>query len=279
MSETRQVAWGNGVRTKLYSKTFTITKPENFVQPQVILHVASLNLWNRHMISEESIFAYTGKWTSTMALYSGTKQSTVHMAYSTFSHQMQLLYSLQTKAYIFYRKFVCFFHITKQPIGKVVHSTLNYSELSYYHFDFIIMVVPKVDHHVYEMYTCYIWMISLILYHAFSKKSATVFLPYFRTEPPKVIIIIIIIQILMMMMMPNATLLSFSHRLTDTKPQITIYTNYTERSNLKTQLRELILSAYHRVTNFNKANHGFIYSASCSLDKTHIIRFISVKKN
>jgi len=67
--------------------------------------------------------------------------------------------------------------------------------------------------------------------------------------------------------------------LTDTKPQITIYTNYTERSNLKIQLTELIPSAYHRVTNFNKADHGFIYSASCSLDQTHIIRFMSVKKN
>jgi len=46
-----------------------------------------------------------------MALYSGTKQSTEHMAYSTLSHRMQLLYSLQTKAYIFYRKFFCFIHI------------------------------------------------------------------------------------------------------------------------------------------------------------------------
>ena len=91
-----------------------------------------------------------------MALYSGTKQSTVHMAYSTLSHQMQLLYSLQTKAYIFYRKFFCFFHTTIQPTGKVVHSTLNYSELSYNHLDFIVMVVPKVDHHVYEMHTRYI---------------------------------------------------------------------------------------------------------------------------
>lgn len=108
------------------------------------------------MISEEPIFTHTGRWTPTMALYSGTKQSTVHMAYSTLSHWMQLLYSLQTKAYIFYRKFFCFIHITTQPTGKVVHSTSNYSELSYYHLDFIIMVVPKVDHQVYEMYTLYL---------------------------------------------------------------------------------------------------------------------------
>lgn len=162
------------------------------------------------MMSEEPIFTHTGKWTSTMALYSGTIQSTVHMAYSTLSHWMQLLYSLQTKAYIIYRKFFCFIHITTQPTGKVVHSTLNYSELSYYHLDFIIMVVPRWITR-YMKCSRYIW-ISQILYHAFSKKSATVFLPYFHTEPPKVIITIQILMIMMMMMMPNATLLSFSHR-------------------------------------------------------------------
>lgn len=108
-----------------------------------------------------------------------------------------------------YRKF-CFIHINIQPTGKVVHSTLNCSELSYYHLNSIIMAVPKVDHQVFEMYTCHIW-ISLILYHAFSKKSVTVFLPYFHAEPPKVIITIQILM-MMMMMMPSATLLSFSHR-------------------------------------------------------------------
>jgi hypothetical protein len=133
--------------------------------------LVSLNFWNKHMISKEPIFTHTGKWTSTMALYSGTKQSTVHMAYSTFSHWMQLLYSLQTKAYIFYRKFFCFIHITIQPTGKVVHSTLNYSELSYYHLDFTIMVVPKVDHQVYEMYTLYLNDISNFVSCIFQKIS------------------------------------------------------------------------------------------------------------
>jgi len=163
------------------------------------------------MISEEPIFTHTGKWTSTMALYQAQNNLlyTWHILHSPIECNYCILY--KPKHLYFTENSSASSTKTIQPTGKVIHSTLNYSELSYYHLDFIIMVVPKVDHQVYEMYTCYIWMISQILYHAFSKKSATVSLPCFHTEPPKVIITIQILMMIMMMM-PNATLLSVSHR-------------------------------------------------------------------